>query len=104
MNKNIFSVLTSDPVQLETWTLKSNLILKIDRHIRANGWSQSKAADVLGITQPRVSNMLNGNLELFSIDFLLTSLFKLGYRVSTDSFTNESSDKRSDLTLKIEKG
>ncbi|MXP56057.1 XRE family transcriptional regulator [Pantoea sp. Seng] len=101
MDNNVFSILTSDPVQLETWTLKSNLIMKIHQHVRRNEWSQAQAAKAIGITQPRVSNMLKGRLDLFSIDFLMTALFKLGYRVDMAMPTQESSDRSTDLSMEI---
>lgn len=101
MENNVFSILTSDPVQLETWTLKSNLIIKIHQHIRRNEWSQSQAAKALGITQPRVSNMLQGKLDLFSIDFLLTSLFKLGYHLDMSISTQSSNEQKDKISIEI---
>jgi len=75
--------------------------MKIHQHVRLNEWSQAQAAKALGITQPRVSNMLKGKLDLFSIDFLLTSLFKLGYRIDMNMPTRESSDHAKDLSVEI---
>ncbi|MGD1698300.1 helix-turn-helix domain-containing protein [Klebsiella pneumoniae subsp. pneumoniae] len=48
--------------------LKSNLILAIHKSVRDNGWNQTEAAAHLGISQPRVSNILNGKLDKFSTD------------------------------------
>lgn len=49
-----------------------------------NNWSQSEAAEKLGISQPRVSNMLNGKLDKFSVDTLLEIVFKMGYKLDMD--------------------
>ena len=49
-----------------------------------NNWSQSEAAEKLGISQPRVSNMLNGKLDKFSIDTLLEMVFKMVYKLDMD--------------------
>ncbi|WP_394372863.1 XRE family transcriptional regulator, partial [Leclercia adecarboxylata] len=40
--------------------MKSKLIIIIRKLMIDNNWSQSEAAEKLGISQPRVSNMLNG--------------------------------------------
>ena len=37
-------------------------------------------AERVGLTQPRTSNLLNGQIEKFSIDQLMTCLFRLGFR------------------------
>merc|ERR1712098_155967 len=34
----------------------------------------------MGITQPRVSDLVNGRIEKFSIDKLMTCLYKIGFR------------------------
>jgi len=80
-NQNIFEILTSDPVSLNMWNLKSNLILAIHKTVKDNGWNQTEAAAYLGISQPRVSNMLKGKLDKFSTDSLLEIMFKLGYKL-----------------------
>ncbi|HID7486279.1 TPA: helix-turn-helix domain-containing protein [Morganella morganii] len=83
MSSNIFEILTSDPVSLNLWNIKSNLILVIHKEIIARNWNQTEAAKHLGISQPRVSSMLKGNLDKFSVDALLGMLFKLGYNLNT---------------------
>ncbi|WP_311749787.1 helix-turn-helix domain-containing protein [Proteus terrae] len=92
MDKNIFKILTSDPVSFNIWNLKSKLILVIHNTIDNNGWNQSEAASHLGITQPRVSNMLKGNLDKFSVDALLEMILKLGYELDTNLNINDESN------------
>lgn len=98
-NQNIFELLTSDPVSLNMWNLKSKLIVAIHKTIKDKGWNQSEAASHLGVSQPRVSNMLKGKLDKFSTDTLLDILFKLGYKLDIDM--NPSSD--SILTMDMKK-
>ena len=97
-NQNIFEILTSDPVSLNKWNLKSNLILAIHKTVRDNGWNQTEAAAHLGISQPRVSNMLKGKLDKFSTDSLLEIMFKLGYKL--DMQVNPSSDVILEMDMK----
>jgi len=97
-NQNIFEILTSDPISLNMWNLKSNLIIAIHKTLNDKGWTQSEAASHLGISQPRVSNMLKGKLDKFSTDTLLEMLFKLGYKL--DIGLNPSSDVILEMDMK----
>lgn len=76
---NPFELVTSDPVEYNSMSLKSNLLIILVKHIRDKGWTQSSAAHFLEVTQPRVSNLMNGKTDKFSIDMLMRMLFKLGY-------------------------
>lgn len=76
---NPFKLISSDPSEYNSMALKSNLLIILVKHIRDKGWTQSSAAHFLEVTQPRVSNLMNGKTDKFSIDTLLGMLFKLGY-------------------------
>ena len=54
---------------------------EIEKYIRAKRLTQKQAAAQLGITQPRVSNLLRGKIDLFSTDVLITMLAHAGLRV-----------------------
>jgi predicted XRE-type DNA-binding protein len=58
--------------------LKAKLVEAVATLIREKGWTQRRAASVLGITQPEVSAVLNGKLRGFSIARLVRSLKALG--------------------------
>jgi predicted XRE-type DNA-binding protein len=58
--------------------IKANLALKIGQIITRRGLSQVKAATVLGIDQPKVSAIVRGHLEKFSIERLCEFLTRLG--------------------------
>jgi predicted XRE-type DNA-binding protein len=57
---------------------KVQLAASIQREISKREWSQAKAAEVLGINQPKVSALLKFNLEGFSVERLMTFLTALG--------------------------
>ena len=82
--KNSFELISTDPVKFNTWSIKSKLIIIIRKLMIDNNWSQSEAAEKLGISPPRVSNMLNGKLDKFSIDTLLEMVLKMGYKLYMD--------------------
>ncbi|MCV2296907.1 helix-turn-helix domain-containing protein, partial [Enterobacter hormaechei] len=52
--KNSFELISTDPVKFNTWSIKSKLIIIIRKLMIDNKWSQSEAAEKLGISQPRV--------------------------------------------------
>ncbi|MDT3282993.1 MULTISPECIES: helix-turn-helix domain-containing protein [Shewanella] len=78
-NEKLLDMLGNDPVQLNMISLKVKLMLIITAFIEENKWNQAQAADKLCVSQPRVSNLVNGKISRFSIDMLLEILGKLGY-------------------------
>lgn len=93
MNRtSLFEVVTQDPVELNSLILKSKLTAIVGMMVTSNGWTQTKAAEVLKMSQPRVSDLLNGKLNLFSMDSLFECLFKLGYKLDMD-FTPQNEDQ-----------
>jgi predicted XRE-type DNA-binding protein len=61
---------------------KSSLLFEISETIRARGLNQVEAAKVLGISQPRVSDLLRGSATGFSVHRLSILLMRLGKRVT----------------------
>lgn len=77
--KSPLELLAQDPVELSLITLKSKLITTVKMMIIDNGWTQAQAAKEIGVSQPRISNLMNGQISKFSIDMLLEIMGKLGY-------------------------
>ena len=61
--------------------LKADLMIIIRELIVTNGWNQSEAAKQLSITQPRVSNLVHGQVSQLSVDNLYKILDSQGVRV-----------------------
>lgn len=61
--------------------IKANLAIKIGQIIARRGLSQVRAAAILGVDQPKVSAIVRGRLEKFSIERLCEFLTRLGYDV-----------------------
>jgi predicted XRE-type DNA-binding protein/CheY-like chemotaxis protein len=62
--------------------IRSELILAIERSIKEREWTQTQAAQALGISQPRVSDLMNGRIERFTVDMLMILADRLGKYVS----------------------
>ncbi len=57
---------------------RSDLMQALEKHIKSAGWTQTEAAAHLGVTQPRISDLLRGKLGQFSLDHLVTMLARAG--------------------------
>lgn len=66
----------------EEYLVKAALALALARTIRERGLSQEQAGDILGLAQPKVSDLMRGRLDKFTIDRLLRYLCKLDYDVT----------------------
>ncbi len=61
--------------------LKAKVAAAISRHIQEAGLSQAQAGAALGIDQPKVSKLLRGRLDDFSLDRLVSYVTTLGHGV-----------------------
>ncbi|CAG22292.1 helix-turn-helix domain-containing protein [Photobacterium profundum] len=77
---NIFDAVTDSKEEASELQTRSDLMIVIRDIINENGWEQKEAAEKLGLTQPRVSDLVRGKIEKFSIDLLMTCLFRIGFR------------------------
>ena len=71
---SVWDAIEETPAQAETMKLRSSLIMALKDHIAREGFSQTQAAKVFGVTQPRLSDLMRGKIELFGIDTLVNML------------------------------
>lgn len=76
-DQNIFTLFEEDSVVAEIKNIKSKLFMVIIQEIRFKEMNQSKVSEAVGISQPRVSNLMKGYLHKFSIDMLISVALKL---------------------------
>ena len=77
---NVFVDLGFDPAEAEVLKLRAEVMIRTAEQLKARGWTQAEAARRLGITQPRVSRLVKGKVEDFSLDMLLTLATRAGLR------------------------
>lgn len=75
------ALIDDDPVEKESCKIKSQLMMAVELFIIENKLTQQAAADLMGTTQPKVSNIVNGNIDKISIDLLVNMLAKVGENV-----------------------
>ena len=61
---------------------RADLMLELQDHLRKRKLTQTEAAKLLKVAQPRVSDLMRGRIELFSADTLIDMLGRLGARVT----------------------
>ncbi len=79
---NVFRDLGFDEAEAENLKLRSTLMIRIIKLVDELNVTQSEAAKVLGVTQPRLNQLLKGKIQLFSVDALVNMLASAGMRVS----------------------
>lgn len=89
-SQNVFALFEEDPVAAEIKNIKSKLFMLIIQKIRADELSQSQVSGMVGISQPRVSNLMKGYLHKFSIDMLISVTLKLNVLVDVDYCPSDS--------------
>ena len=68
---SVWDAIEDTPAQAENMRLRSSLMMALKQHISREGLTQSQAAKVFGVTQPRVSDLIRGKIELFGLDSLV---------------------------------
>ncbi|MCS6287806.1 MAG: XRE family transcriptional regulator [Nitrospira sp.] len=78
---NVFRDLGFGREEAEHLLVRADLMIQTQTLLASRGLRQKAAAQVLGVTQPRVSDLLRGRIDLFSTDALIDMVARLGARV-----------------------
>ncbi|OGL00827.1 MAG: hypothetical protein A3E31_17805 [Candidatus Rokubacteria bacterium RIFCSPHIGHO2_12_FULL_73_22] len=78
---NVFQDLGFRREEAEHLLVRADLMIQVQKLIAARRLKQREAAEVLRVSQPRISDLLRGRIDLFSTDALIDMLARLGARV-----------------------
>lgn len=78
---NVFLDLGFPPDEATILAMRSQLMGELRIKIRDMEWTQAEAAKILGISQSRVSDLIRGKWEKFSLDMLITLATRAGKKV-----------------------
>ena len=78
---SVWDAIENTAAEAENMKLRSALMMALEQHIRVKGWSQTEAARRLGVTQPRISDLLRGKINLFGLDSLVNMATAAGLHV-----------------------
>ena len=79
---NVFEDLGFDSEEAANLKVRADLMIDLRSFIEAKGWTQSEAAVFFGETQPRISNLMRGEIARFSVDKLIVMLTRAGMQVN----------------------
>jgi len=78
---NVFRDIGFRHEEAEHLLVRADLMIQVQKLIASRRLKQRAAAKLLGVTQPRVSDLLRGRIDLFSTDALIDMLARLGAQV-----------------------
>ncbi len=78
---NVFRDVGFAPEEAEHLRIRADLMIQLQKLIASRRLKQAEAAKILRVTQPRVSDLLRGRIDLFSTDALIDMLARIGVRV-----------------------
>jgi predicted XRE-type DNA-binding protein len=78
---NVFIDMGLKPEDAAVLALRADLMGRLQLMVRNNGWTQVQAAGHFGIAQSRVSDLLRGKWDKFSLEMLITLAARAGRRI-----------------------
>ena len=78
---NVFRDLGFSSKEAAHLLIRSDLMIRLQELIKSQDLTQAKTAGILRVSQPRVSDLLRGRIDLFSTDTLIDMLGDLGVKV-----------------------
>lgn len=79
---SVFDDLGFDENEAKNLKIRALLMREIESEIKKRNLTQAQAAKILDISQPRINNLLNGKIHLFTVDTLINIIDKLGKPVT----------------------
>ena len=77
---NVFTDLGFPPEEASVLAMRADLMARLRTVINERGWTQQEAAKRLGIGQSRVSDLVRGKWDKFSLDMLITLAERAGQK------------------------
>lgn len=78
---NVWDALEDTQTEAASMTMRSNLLIAVEQQVRRWNVTQTEAARRLGVTQPRLNDLLRGRIQNFSLEALVDLATKAGLSV-----------------------
>lgn len=78
---SVWDAIEDTPEEAENMKLRSVLLTALKNHITRTKMSQAQAAELFGVTQPRVSDLMRGKINLFGLDALVNMATAAGLHI-----------------------
>ena len=81
---SVWDAIEDTPQEAANMRARSQILIAIEQEVRSWGLTQSKASKQLGVTQPRLNDLLRGKVDKFSLDALIELSARAGLSVTFD--------------------
>lgn len=81
---NVFIDLGFSPDEAVVLQMRADIMIDLRKFIESSGLPQAKAAELLEVSQSRVSDLVRGKWERFSLEMLITLATRAGMHVSVN--------------------
>jgi predicted XRE-type DNA-binding protein len=78
---SVWDAIEDTPQEAENMKLRSALMTALKSHLAQTNMSQAQAAQLFGVTQPRISDLMRGKINLFGLDALVNMASAAGIHV-----------------------
>jgi len=78
---SVWDAIEDKPEDAENMKLRSMLIMTLKDHLARAEMTQAQAAKLFGVTQPRISDLMRGKINLFSLDALVNMATAAGLHI-----------------------
>ena len=68
---SVWDAIEDTPQAAASMKARSTLLMELSNVIQQRGMTQAEAAEMFGVTQPRISDLMRGKIDLFSLDTLM---------------------------------
>jgi len=83
-SENVFDDCGFPPTEAENLRIRAKMMMVLTGYIQERKITQSRAARIMGVSQPRISDLVRGKIELFTIDTLVNMVTAAGLKVEVD--------------------
>lgn len=78
---SVWDAIEDSAAAAENLKLRAALMMALEERIKSQSWTQAEAGQRLGVTQPRISDLMRGKIDLFSLDTLVNMAVAAGLHV-----------------------
>src|SRR5271157_378735 len=83
-SENVFVDCGFPPAEAENLRIRAKMMMALTAYIQERKITQSRAAKIMGVSQPRISDLVRGKIGLFTIDTLVNMVSAAGLKVDVD--------------------
>ena len=83
-SENVFLDCGFTPAEAENLRIRAKMMMALTGYIHERKMTQSRAAGIMGVSQPRISDLIRGKIGLFTIDTLVNMVAAAGLKVDVD--------------------